>query len=219
MECVVQVVRGDSLEKIGVCNFCDNQGTNIFGITKGKKHDGIIMAGFYVCKKHQNKLNALLSGEFDIDQIFLDSDKIIRTKRVNMRCFPPISLAKTKHKKFWQTCSFIGCTNRYYGIKNQKYCTDPRCKELRGIIVKTKSRKKLSDSDAKNLILNRNNYNKHLKKGQVLKIRCRAINPVKDRCLNTFLITYDPKQNIYPMFCECHRSAYKRLLFQRGKNA
>lgn len=142
---------------------------------------------------------------------------ISMTKKKNKKTLkkhPPLPIAETKHKKFWQTCSFLGCTNRYYGIKNQKYCNDLRCEELRRATVKAKGRKRLLDPDAKNLILNKSRYNRHLEKGQALRIRCGARNSLKERCPNTFLITYDPKQIVYPMFCECHRSSYKRLRFQ-----
>lgn len=130
-------------------------------------------------------------------------------------CHPPIAVAETKHKKFWQTCSFLGCINRYYGIKNQKYCEDERCIELRRAMVKSRGRKKVTDPDAKNIILSKDRYGKRLMKGQALQIRCGARNSLKDRCPNTFLITFDPKQDVYPRFCEEHRSAYKRLIFQK----
>ena len=128
-----------------------------------------------------------------------------------------IPISKTEHKKTWQTCSFFGCTIRYYGIKNKKYCDDKRCQELRKAGVKTKGRKKTLEPNVKNIILSKARYSKHINKGQALKIRCGAVNVLKERCSNTFLITYDPKQNIYPRFCEGHRSAYKRQRFQERK--
>jgi hypothetical protein len=127
---------------------------------------------------------------------------------------PPLPIAETKHKKFQQTCSFFGCTNRYYGIKNKKYCDDPRCIELRRVSTKARGRKVILEADVKNIVLSKARYSRFLNKGQALRIRCRAKNELKGRCPNTFLITYDPKQNIYPMFCECHRSSYKRSRFQ-----
>jgi hypothetical protein len=218
MEFIAQVVRGDKIDPEEYqCSFCDKKSVAIFGITKSKKHDGTLFSGFGVCKEHNNKLNALLSGEFDIDFIYLKRQEASHKKNFNLRGHPPLSVAETKHKKFWQECSYIGCTNRYYGIKNQKYCNDPRCAEVRKISVKARGRKKLQDPDAKNIILAKSRYNRKLTKGQLLTIRCRATSALKERCPNTFLIVYDPKQNIYPMFCECHRSAYKRQRYGETK--
>lgn len=74
MESVVQVIRGDSLEAATrPCIFCgrvDEQ--EIFFVTSGKKYDGTLVRGFPICKEHQDKLDALLSGEFDIDKIELE---------------------------------------------------------------------------------------------------------------------------------------------------
>lgn len=213
MESIVQVVQGDQLNiENKQCIFCNNAAESIFAITKSKKHNGTLITCFPVCKDHRARLNALLSGEFDIDQIYLEQFRSNNIRKINVRRIPP--LAKTNNRKSWQICSFIGCTNRYYGIKNQKYCTDPRCKELRTNREKLRKKTKIIDSDAKNIILEKSRYSKHLIKGQALKIRCRARNAHNERCRNTFLITFDPKQNTYPMFCECHRSAYKRLRYQ-----
>ena len=74
METVVQVVRGDTLiagnKPCIFCNKVDKQ--QIFCVTAGKKYDGILLRGFPVCYEHLDKINALLSGEFDIDKIELE---------------------------------------------------------------------------------------------------------------------------------------------------
>ena len=74
METIVTVVRGDSLDATGKpCIFCGStNGHQLFGITKGKKYDGILLKTFSLCEEHLDKLNALLSGEFDIDMIVLE---------------------------------------------------------------------------------------------------------------------------------------------------
>ena len=234
MECVVQVTRGSKLDpESESCSFCGNKATAIFCVTKSIKYDGVVLSGFPICKEHHDKLNALLSGEFDIDQIYLEQYRVKHDRKIYLRRWvlkfnnnfdkiihhakrkhPPLPIAKTIHKKSWQECLFLGCTNRYYGIKNKKYCDDPRCKEARKAACKAKGRKRLGDPDAKNLVISKTRFKDRLHNGQAIHIRCRARNSLKERCKNTFLITYDPKQKDYPMFCEEHRSAYRRLRYQ-----
>ena len=85
MECVVQVTRGQDLNEPGECSFCGKSSIAVFCVTKGKKYDGTILNGFRICKEHNDKLNSLLSGEFDIDQIHLDSYKLTHTRKINVR--------------------------------------------------------------------------------------------------------------------------------------
>lgn len=74
MESVVTLVRGDSLEAEGKpCIFCENPaGKNLLAVTSGKKYDGMLLRTFPVCEEHADKINALFSGEFDIDLIQLE---------------------------------------------------------------------------------------------------------------------------------------------------
>lgn len=218
MECVVQVVRGSKLDPAKTsCAFCGtDQTVSLFCITKETKYDGVLMTCFGICKEHLDRLNALMSGEFDIDDIFLEKYRV-KHKSLNLRRFPPpAQIAKTENRKTLKQCEFHGCTNTFYGIVNQKYCNDERCKELRNEYFKTVPRTRLSDPDGKNIILS-TRHKRKLKSGQPLKIRCRAVSSLGVRCKNTFLITFDLKQNAYPMFCECHRSAYKRQRFYLQK--
>lgn len=127
-----------------------------------------------------------------------------------------MNIAKTKNKKTFKQCSFIGCTNTFLGIANQDYCNDPRCKELRQEEYKTVKRIRFKDPDAVNLFLG-SKYKKRLKTGQVLTIRCRAKNSLSMRCNNRFVITYSHQQGVYPCFCDEHRSAYRRQRFSTQK--
>jgi hypothetical protein len=74
MESIVQVVRGDSLDASSEpCIFCGRiESQQMFFLTAGKKYDGVLAKGFPICAEHQHKLDALLSGEFDIDLIELE---------------------------------------------------------------------------------------------------------------------------------------------------
>ena len=218
MESVVQVVRGSQLDpKTHHCVFCGVTATSLFCITKDKKYDGIVINSFGVCNEHLDKLNTLLSGEFDIDDIFLEKYRVTHAKKVHLRRYPPVNIANTKNRKFKKTCSFTGCTNEFIGIANKDYCDDPRCIELRTEYFKNIKRTKLKDPDAKNIILAGPRYKKKLKSGQALHIRCGARSSLGIRCSNTFLITFDLKQGVYPRFCECHRSAYKRQRYYLQK--
>lgn len=85
METIVNVVRGESLDATNKpCIFCGNtSGHQLFGITAGVKYDGTLMKLFSLCEEHLDKLNALLSGEFDIDLIFLE--KYRKTPKTTLR--------------------------------------------------------------------------------------------------------------------------------------
>lgn len=73
METIIKEIRGDSLEKPTECSFCgETNNCSIFGVITDKKFDGLTFKHFNVCKEHLHKLNSLLSGEFDIDQINLE---------------------------------------------------------------------------------------------------------------------------------------------------
>jgi hypothetical protein len=86
MESVVQVVRGSQLNiDTHFCIFCGSPATSIFSITQEKKYDGILLKCFPICKEHQDRINALLSGEFDIDEIFLDKYRTKHAKKVQLR--------------------------------------------------------------------------------------------------------------------------------------
>lgn len=86
MESVVQVIRGAPLETEGnYCNFCGKEASSLFLITKEKKYDGILVNSFPICREHLDKLNAILSGEFDIDEIFLSKYSSKPTRRVQLR--------------------------------------------------------------------------------------------------------------------------------------
>lgn len=77
MESVVTVVRGDPLNPTNcTCVFCGRPGTQLFGVTAGTKHDGTLLKSFPLCSEHLDKINALLSGEFEIDSILLEKYRI-----------------------------------------------------------------------------------------------------------------------------------------------
>lgn len=74
MESIVNVVQGDSLDATNKpCVFCSRASSKqLFGVTIGTKYNGTLMRLFPMCEEHLDKINALLSGEFDIDMIVLE---------------------------------------------------------------------------------------------------------------------------------------------------
>lgn len=223
MESIVQVTKGSPLEPERFsCVFCSSAETavQLFGVTVRKKYNGVLFKHFGVCKKHLEKLNALLSGEFDIDQIFLERHKSKARKTLKVRGHPLI-IAETNNRKTLKECAFTGCTNKFYGIANRKYCSDKRCKEMRKMAANARPRKKVRDPDADNLILPKA-VSKWISKGKVLSLRCRARDGNGNRCKNRFTTVYEPQCFVYPKYCPEHRTAHRRhrfSLLRKGKNA
>lgn len=82
---LVEVKEGASLDpKNYTCEFCGDRAYQVFGTTVKSKPRGNVIQHFGVCKKHLEKINALLSGEFDIDIILAESRKR-NSKVINMR--------------------------------------------------------------------------------------------------------------------------------------
>lgn len=85
MESVIVVVTGDPINPTGECQFCVKKATNIFGVVTSKRWNGHLFKGFKVCEEHLDKLNALLSGEYDIDEMFLEKYKMTGERGINLR--------------------------------------------------------------------------------------------------------------------------------------
>lgn len=69
MDAVVKVVRGQDL-KATSCSFCNkHDNVKVFAIVDRETYDGHQIRAWGICEEHFDKLNALLSGEFDIDNI------------------------------------------------------------------------------------------------------------------------------------------------------
>lgn len=85
-ESIIKLERGDALKQ-KECAFCNStQNIKLFGIEAGDKYDGIVLKHFGVCPEHLGKINALLSGEFDIDKIDLERyRKAYVTKGLRLR--------------------------------------------------------------------------------------------------------------------------------------
>jgi hypothetical protein len=176
-----------------------------------KRYDGIQMKLFGVCEKHFQQLNAMLSGEFDIDTIFLERYRAKARKTLKVRGHP-LLIAETKNHKSKKECAFPGCTNRFYGIATRKYCNDERCKQMRKIVAAKKPRKRRRDPDADNLILPKA-LSKKIQKGRVLLLRCRARDADGCRCRHQFSVVYEPQKTVYPKYCPEHRTAHRRQRF------
>lgn len=224
-ESIVQVVQGSQLDDPSKysCGFCQNvtPAVQVFGVTVKKNYKGVMIKHFGVCEQHLLRLNALLSGEFDIDQIFLERFKSKARKTLRVRGHPTLRIAETKNAKTLKECAFGGCTNRFYGIATRKYCSDERCKEMRKLAAASKPRRRTRDPDADNLILPKS-LSSWISKGKVLTLRCRAKDGDGCRCRNTFTTVYEPQCTVYPKYCQEHRTGYRRRRFsllRKGHNA
>lgn len=223
MESIVKVVEGDSLdspEKV-TCAFCNNKSEQFFAITTRKIRTGILVKSFGACKEHLHKLNALLSGEFDIDEIFTERFRRTRKRRtIKIRGYPMMHIPGTSSKTKKKTCSFSGCTNIFYGVATRKYCKDPRCQEMRKLLASKKPRKKMHDKDADNLILKKRISSK-IRKGTVLHLRCRAVDGDGKRCCNIYTTVFEPNCCVYPKYCKEHRTGHRRrqFLLKKEKDA
>lgn len=73
-ESVVQVVQGATLTPEGKeCVFCgQTKGMHLFSVSNGIKYNGVVLKHYPICTEHLDKLNALLSGEYEIDHIQLE---------------------------------------------------------------------------------------------------------------------------------------------------
>lgn len=83
-ESVIQLVQGDSLNPEGKeCIFCGRvENPQLFSVSQGRRHNGVLLKHYVVCEEHLDKLNALLSGEYEIDAIQLDK---YRKQSTNLR--------------------------------------------------------------------------------------------------------------------------------------
>ena len=87
METVIQAVRGDNLDTTNShCIFCGKiDDTKLFGVIPKKMHDGHLLKTYPACNEHLSRIDALLSGEFDIDKINLDEYRKPARKAVRFR--------------------------------------------------------------------------------------------------------------------------------------
>ena len=82
MEAIIQKIRGDDIEA-KKCNFCSKtENIKIFGLILDAKHDGYLIKMFGVCPEHLDKLNALLSGEYEIDEIMLEKYRKLQPRSI-----------------------------------------------------------------------------------------------------------------------------------------
>lgn len=86
MECIFKPIRGQLPEAYsGDCHFCTKKANKFFGIIKDKKVDGNLIVYFGICDEHLEKLNCLLTGDFDIDELLQDKYRLKSSKKFKMR--------------------------------------------------------------------------------------------------------------------------------------
>jgi ribosomal protein L32 len=107
------------------------------------------------------------------------------------------SMHKVKKSKI---CQEPGCGKEFIGHRIAKYCDFHRETKNR-----VRKRKLATDPGLDNMIFNHNFH-------EVTSIEFTCQFP---RCNTKFVNRVFPKQEIYPKYCERHRSAYKRGMDER----
>lgn len=87
MEAIVKIVYGCSVDQETTrnCVFCSGPAKELFGISMGKKPDGLVMRFFPVCETHKAKINMIVSGDYDLDLINLPTPKATSSGKIRFR--------------------------------------------------------------------------------------------------------------------------------------
>lgn len=110
--------------------------------------------------------------------------------------------AKGLRKLKTKICQEPGCGKEFLGHPIAKYCDvhrDPR--------KRRRQRKKVENVDVKNMV-----FDHAFTRSTVLEFVCAL-----EGCENRFKILALPKQDIYPKYCEEHRSEFRRQDFLRRR--
>jgi hypothetical protein len=73
MESIIKIKSGDKLTTLTSCEFCGHPSEDVLGVILADDYLGensYVLRSFGICENHKKKINALLSGEYDIDSIF-----------------------------------------------------------------------------------------------------------------------------------------------------
>lgn len=73
MDAVIEIVEGDKPEDATTCAFCGKT-TNVsqFGLILNKRYNGYVLKFMGICEDHLAKIEALLTGETDINKIYCE---------------------------------------------------------------------------------------------------------------------------------------------------
>jgi len=112
---------------------------------------------------------------------------------------------RAKKKLMLKTCCYPACTEEFMGVGKAKYCVEHRKPIYRKVI----------DADriqAKRDYIKNNNFNQiiehRLSKCSLTNITCEL-----EGCGKEFKLLLIPNVNVYPKFCEEHRSEHRRKMF------
>jgi hypothetical protein len=111
-------------------------------------------------------------------------------------------LNQSRVRKEIRSCKHPACNKKFEGSPTSLYCTDHRTRKSRAERFIPKAAPKPEDNN--------------------LVIEPDAIQPVEKtmacsltECNRDYTFTLYPDHNIYPMYCELHRTEYKRRYFQK----
>lgn len=105
-------------------------------------------------------------------------------------------------RKEIRTCKHPGCGKKFEGSPTSLYCVDHRTRKSRAERFVPKEAPKPEDT---NLVIQPDEIQ------PIQKTLCCSL----PECGREYTFTVYPDHNIYPMYCELHRTEYKRRHFQK----
>ena len=112
---------------------------------------------------------------------------------------------RAKKRLMHKFCCYPECKEEFEGVGKAKYCTEHRKPIYRKVI----------DADrikAKRDYIKNNNFNQliehKLNKCELAVMKCEL-----EGCEKEFTVLLIPNVNVYPKFCEDHRSEHRRKMF------
>jgi len=109
-------------------------------------------------------------------------------------------------RKEVRSCKHPLCNKKFEGSPTSLYCTDHRTRKSRAERFVPREVPKPEDN---NLVIEPNNI-QPIQKTMVCSL---------PHCDHSYTFTIYPDHNIYPMYCELHRTEYKRRHFQKMLSA
>jgi hypothetical protein len=105
-------------------------------------------------------------------------------------------------RKEIRTCKHPGCNKKFEGSPTSLYCVDHRTRKSRAERFVPKEAPKPEET---NLVIEPDEIQ------PIQKTMCCSL----PECGREYSFTVYPDHNIYPMYCELHRTEYKRRHFQK----
>ena len=106
-------------------------------------------------------------------------------------------------RKEIRSCKHPGCAKKFEGSPTSLYCLEHRTRKSRAERFVPKEAPKPEDT---NLVIDSSDVHQPIQKTMACSLA---------GCGKDYTFTLYPDHNIYPMYCELHRTEYKRRHFQK----